>query len=113
MQAREEIDYSNYEYHNSVTYSLNGVTKKIKGTFIAPEFSNCSSAEYQVNFYDEKGKLLYQSPIMSPAVSPIDFEFNTGKALKLRVEFNGHTDWGAYKFKCRINNFAMLTTDYK
>lgn len=58
LQATEKIDYSNYEYHNSVTYSLNGVTKKIKGTFIAPEFSNCSSAEYQVNFYDEKGKLL-------------------------------------------------------
>jgi len=99
-------------YHNSVTYALNGTAKSVKGTLIAPAFNNCDSAEYSVNFYNESGKLLYQSPIMTESVSPIDFEFDTGKALKLKVEFNGHSDHGTYNFICRINDFAILTTDY-
>ncbi|MBQ3055275.1 MAG: hypothetical protein IJC88_04140 [Oscillospiraceae bacterium] len=112
LRNKEEIDSSNYEYHNSVTYALNGLAKKVKGTFIAPEFNNCDSAEYRVNFYNENGTLLYQSPIMTGSVSPIDFEFDPGKALKLRVEFNGHSDWVTRKFDCRIDDFAILTTDY-
>ena len=99
-------------YNNSVTYALNGTAKSVKGTLIAPAFNNCDSAEYSVNFYNESGKLLYQSPIMTESVSPIDFEFDTGKALKLKVEFNGHSDHGTYNFICRINDFAILTTDY-
>ncbi len=112
LNTTEHIDYNNKEYHNAVTYSLNGLAKKVKGTFIAPAFNNCDSAEYRVNFYNENGKLLYQSPIMTESVSPIDFEFDTGKALKLKVEFNGHTDCGTYSFYCIIKDFSILTTDY-
>lgn len=114
LRTQETISYHNYEYHNYVTYSLNGLTKKVKGTFIAPDFNNCSSAEYRVKFYNESGKLLYQSPIMTKSVSPIDFEFDTGNALKLKVEFNGYTygDYGSGYFNCWIKDFAILTTDY-
>lgn len=112
LDTYERIDYENYEYRNSVTYSLNGLAKKVKGTFISPAFNNCDSAEYIVKFYNESGKLLYQSPIMTKSVSPVDFEFDTGNALKLKVEFNGHSDFGTYNFICRINDFAILTTDY-
>ena len=112
LDTYKKIDSKNYEYSNSVVYSLNGLAQKVKGTFVAPAFNNCDSAEYSVKFYNENGKLLYQSPIMSGNVAPIDFEFNTGNALKLKVEFNGHSDWGTYNFICRINDFAILTTDY-
>lgn len=112
LDTKEKIDADNYEYTNSVVYSLNGLAKKVKGTFVAPAFSNCDSAEYRVNFYNENGKLLYQSPIMTRSVSPIDFEFDTGNALKLKVEFNGHADFGTYHFVCRINDLSILTTDY-
>ena len=112
LDTREDIYRNNKEYHNSVTYSLNGLAKKVKGTFVAPAFNNCDSAEYRVNFYNESGKLLYQSPIMTESVSPVDFEFDTGNALKLKVEFNGHSDWGTYNFYCIIKDFAILTTDY-
>ena len=112
LDTYEKIDRNNYEYSNSVVYSLNGLAQKVKGTFVAPAFNNCDSAEYTVKFYNESGKLLYQSPVMTRSVSPIDFEFNTGNSLKLIVEFNGHSDHGTYNFICRINDFAILTTDY-
>lgn len=112
LDTYEEIDRDNYEYFNSVTYSLNGLAKKVKGTFIAPAYNNCFAAEYQVEFYNESGKLLYKSPIMAGNVSPIDFEFETGNALKLIAEFNGHSNWGTYDFYCIINDFAIMTTDY-
>lgn len=112
LNTDEKIDSKNHEYHNSVTYSLNGLAQKVKGTFIAPAFNNCDSAEYKVKFYNESGKMLYQSPIMTQSVSPIDFEFDTGNALKLKVVFDGHTDWGARNFYCIIKDFSILTTDY-
>lgn len=112
LDTAEKIDRQNYEYTNSVTYSLNGLAKKVKGTLVAPAFNNCDSAEYRVKFYNESGKLLYQSPTMTESVYPIPFEFDAGNALKLKVEFNGHTDHGTYNFYCIIKDFAILTTDY-
>ena len=111
LDTYEKNSSGNLEYSNSVTYSLNGLAKKVKGTFIAPAFNNCV-AEYKVKFYNESGKLLFQSPIMTENVTPIDFEFDTGKALKLKVVFEGITDWGAYNFYCIIKDFSILTTDY-
>lgn len=112
LSKYEKEDADNYYYTNYVSYALNGTANKVKGTFVAPAFSNCDSAEYQVKFYNESGKLLYQSPIMTSSLSPVDFEFEPGNALQLKVEFNGHSDHGTYKFYCVINDFAIYTTDY-
>ncbi|MBO5007502.1 MAG: hypothetical protein J6D26_01540 [Clostridia bacterium] len=99
-----------FEYHNSVTYPLDGLAKKVRGTFVAPTFKKF--AEYKIKFYNERGNLLYQSPIMTKSVSPINFEFDTGNALKLKVEIDGRTERWFGNFCCTINDFAVLTTDY-
>lgn len=110
LGTRERVgDY--FEYHNSVTYALNGLAKKVKGTFVAPMFPK-NFAEYRVNFYNESGKLLYQSPIMTKSISPIDFEFDTGNSLKIKAEINGRTSRWHGNFYCIIKDFAILTTDY-
>lgn len=114
LDAYEFIDLSNREYRNSVTYALNGSAEKVKGTFVAPAFNYVDSAEYSVSFYNENGKLLYQSPIMTESVAPVDFEFDARNALKLKVEFNGHSGGSGvlYNFYCIIKDFALITTDY-
>lgn len=99
-----------YRYVNSVTYSLNGLCKSVKGTFIAPGLLS-RYAIYTVSFYNESGKLLYKSPIMSENVSAVDFEFETGKALKLKVVFEAIGHYLAEPL-CLIKDFRVLTTDY-
>lgn len=65
-----------------------------------------------MKFYNDNGKLLYQSPIMIKSTAPVDFEFETGKALKLKVVIECRTD-SSRDYGCYINNFAVSTTDYK
>ncbi len=112
--GRGEYIDNGYSHYNSVTYSLNGLAKKAKGTFVPPAYNagGCDFAEFQVKFYNESGKLLYQSPKMTTFTSPISFEFETGKALKLKIEFSGYTNDWTYDSYCAINDFAILTTDY-
>ena len=97
-----------FEYNNYVTYSLNGLAKKVKGTFMPPQDRN--EREYQFKFYNENNKLLYQSPIMAGNTAPIDFEFEVKNALRLRVECIASSS--TYGPICTISNFTILTTDY-
>lgn len=111
----EEISNDKYRFSNYVTYALNGLATKVKGTFKAPKFNyNMKHAEYQVNFYNESGKLLYQSPIINPLTSDINFEFNSDKSLSLKIEFNALGDYDADMgiFYCMIQDLLILTTDY-
>ncbi len=104
----KNIETQRYEYGNYVTYTLNGLAKKVKGTFMPPE--NRNEREYQFKFYNESNKLLYQSPIMAGNTAPIDFEFEVKNALKLKVECTASSS--TYGPTCTINNFVILTTDY-
>ncbi len=96
-------------YKNYVIYPLNGLAKKVKGTFMPTH--KFGSAEYQFDFYNESGKLLYQSPIMTNATAPIDFEFETKNAINLKIQCVAN-DKGHYGPICTINNITILTTDY-
>ncbi len=116
LDNAQETSTGVYCYKNSATYPLNGIAKKVKGTLIAPVYYLSMRdlvGEYKVNFYNESGKLLYTSPILNKSVSPIDFEFETGKSLKLTVEFvaSSNLNRSGY-FYCLIENFAIVTTDY-
>lgn len=102
------LETNRFEYGNYVTYSLNGLTKKVKGTFMPPQNSN--TREYQFNFYNESNKLLYQSPIMVESTAPIDFEFEVKNALKLKIECTASSETSGPI--CTINNIRILTTDY-
>ena len=115
LNDSEEITKDKYRFSNYVTYALNGLATKVKGTFKAPKFNyNMKHAEYQVNFYNESGKLLYQSPIINPSTSDINFEFECDKSLSLKVEFNALGDYDADMgiFYCMIQELSILTTDY-
>ena len=98
-------------YHNEVTYELNDAAKKAKGTLIPPAFSDANYAEYSVNFYDERGNLLYQSPVMEEFSSKVKFEFDIRKVEKLKIEFNGRSDCFIYNFICRINDLKIVIKD--
>ena len=98
-----------FYYKNYVKYPLNGMAKKVKGTFMPTH--RVGSAEYQFKFYNESGKMLYQSPIMTNSTSPIDFEFETKNALNLKIECVANGS-GLYGAPCTINNITILTTDY-
>ncbi|MBE7036454.1 MAG: copper amine oxidase N-terminal domain-containing protein [Ruminococcaceae bacterium] len=95
---------------SNVVYSLNGLAKKVKGTFAPPEGNEVY--EGVIKFYNENGKLLYQSPILRPSVNPIEFVFDTHNCLELKIEFEikGKENTG-YGY-CAINDFAIITTDY-
>lgn len=111
----EYIDKDTYQFSNSVTYALNGLATKIKGTFKAPQFNQAMHfAEYQVKFYNESGKLLYKSPIINPSTADIDFEFECGKCISLKVEFSAvaDDDQSMGILYCMIEDFSILTTDY-
>ena len=115
LNDSEEISKDKYRFSNYVTYALNGLATKVKGTFKAPKFNyNMKHAEYQVNFYNEGGKLLYQSPIINPSTADINFEFECDKSLSLKTEINALGDYDADIgiFYCMIQDFAILTTDY-
>lgn len=110
----EEVKKDNYQFTNYVTYALNGLASKVKGTFKAPKYNIMAYGEYKINFYNESGKLLYQSPIMNPSTSDIDFEFETGKCLSLKIEINALGGYNSNSgfFNCVIEDLAILTTDY-
>ncbi len=102
------VNNNRYSAADIVVYPLNGLAKKVKGTFMPPDDGD--SPEAQVRFYNESGKLLYQSPIMNSATATIDFEFDVTGCISLKVEFmitNQRYTTGSY-----INNFAVVTTDY-
>lgn len=105
----EKRDDGRYPYKNHVTYPLNGLAKKVKGTFMPTESE--WAIEYQVFFYNESGKLLHKSPIITGSTAPVDFEFETGNALNLKMEFVSSRQY-RYGHICTINNLAILTTDY-
>ena len=115
LNDSEEISKDKYSFSNYVSYALNGLATKVKGTFKAPKFNyNMDQAEYQVNFYNESGKLLYQSPIINSSTSDINFEFESNKCLSLKIEFNALGDYDADMgiFYCMIQDLSILTTDY-
>lgn len=106
---RKNLENNRYSADNYVVYPLNGLAKKAKGTFVAPYGGD--SPETQVKFYNESGKLLYQSPIMNEATAPIDFEFDVTNCINLKIEYTV-TNKGWYDTACIVNNFAIVTTDY-
>jgi len=105
-----EQENGRYYCKNYVVYPLDGLAKKVKGTFMPT--NQYGACEYQFYFYDESGKMLYQSPIMTGTTAPIDFEFETGTALKLKIECTGSSSSSLVDIPCAINNAAILTTDY-
>ena len=81
-----QFGLSGDDYRESyIIYPLNGLAKKVKGTFVPPEGNEVYDCT--IKFYNESGKLLYQSPILNPSVSPIEFEFNVPNCLELKIEF--------------------------
>ena len=100
-----------YEFRNSVTYPVNGLTKKAKGTLLPPDGYSGYYVEYRVKVSNESGKVLYQSPIMVESTAPIPFEFDTGNALQLNIEFIGCSEVNEW-VDCKIQDFAIVTTDY-
>lgn len=105
---RKELENDRYSADNYVVYPLNGLAKKAKGTFMQ---ASGGSSTVQFNFYNESGKLLYQSPIMNSATTPIDFEFDITNCINLKVECIATAEWNE-NTACTINNFAIVTTDY-
>ena len=115
LNDSEKLSKDKYRFSNYVTYALNGLATKVKGTFKAPKFNyNMDHAEYQVNFYNESGKLLYKSPIINPSTADINFEFECDKSLSLKIEINALGDYDADMgiFYCIIQNLSILTTEY-
>ncbi len=94
-------------YYNYVTYPLNGLCKKFKGTFMPTN----GDGEYQFYFYNESGKLLYQSPIIRKSTMPTDFEFETSNVIGLKIECKANST-SIYGPICTINNIIITTTDY-
>ena len=107
-----ETTSDGYEYRNSVTYPVNGLAKKAKGTLLAPTGYGGHYVEYRIKVSNENGRVLYQSPIMVKSTAPIPFEFDTGNALQLKVEFVGNSERSRVDMKCNIQDFAIVTTDY-
>lgn len=116
LDTCEEKSEGVYEYKNSVTYAINGAAKKVKGTFKPFVGSHGDATECYINFYNENGKLLYKSPTITPYTSDFDFEFSVEKSLELKIEFCGYatsdTSWTTAYLPIRIENFAILTTNY-
>ncbi len=116
LDTCEEKNEGLYEYKNSVTYAINGTATKAKGTFKQFIGSHGSATECYIRFYNENGKLLYQSPTITPYTSDLDFEFNVGKSLELKIECCGYatgdTSRTSAYLPIRIENLAILTTDY-
>ena len=116
LDTSEEKGDGLYEYKNSITYSINGLAKKVKGTFKPFIGSHGYATECYIKFYNENGKLLYQSPTITPYTSNFDFEFSVEKSLELKIEFCGYatnnTSRTTAYLPVRIENFAILTTDY-
>lgn len=108
----DEPAANGFKYCNDVTYALNGLATKVRGTFLAPTYSAGNFADYQVNFYDGDNNLLYQSPIMRESVAPIPFEFETDHALTLKVEVVAHSNVDYAYLYTNIQDFAIVTTDY-
>ena len=111
----DEFEYGEKKHTTDsfVVYPLNGLAKKVKGTLMPPNGTYDSSAcELQIKFYNENGKLLYQSPILNQSTAPIDFEFNCTNCLKLKIEFNGSIAYRYHSSYNMINSLRILTTDY-
>lgn len=105
------LDNGRCRAESYVVYPLNGLAKKVKGSFIAPRESSWRP-ETQMKFYDESGKLLYQSPIMIPSTAPIDFEFDVTGCINLKVEGIATTGNSYSDTYCMISDFTIVTTDY-
>lgn len=105
---KKELQNQRYSAENYVVYPLNGLAKKVKGTFMP---ATGETATVQFSFYNESGKLLYQSPIMNSATTPIDFEFDVANCIKLKVECSA-TGTSLSRIDCTINNLVIVTTDY-
>ncbi|MBR5479492.1 MAG: hypothetical protein IKU84_04885 [Clostridia bacterium] len=96
-----------------VTYPLNGLATKVKGTFEAPVGTfESTGAELQIKFYNENDVLLYQSPILTQITEPVNFEFECKNCLKLKVKFVVNVDDRYHEVDAAISNFRILTTDY-
>ena len=110
----DEYDYMQadvYEISNSVTYSLNGTGKKVKGTFVAPTYNSLDNVDYVISFYNEKNELLYQSPTMTRLTPPTYFEFNPGDAQKLKIEHKGFSNGNYASLNSKIKDFEIITSD--
>ncbi len=107
--VRNDVD-DRYYYSNFVTYPTNALAKKVTGTLMPAYKYN--ETEYQLNIYNESGKLLYQSPLMTKSTDPISFEVDVTNAINLKFEFVASASVGWDGGSCTVKDLAIYTTDY-
>jgi hypothetical protein len=119
--GEERRSYPRYTTIQQVTYPLNGMAKKISGTFMPPMvrsviaqtgFRNANpGSETVFSFYDEGGKLLHQSPIMTTTTAPTYFEFDVTNVISLRLEIRFTDNYSDSRHNL-IRSMTITTTDY-
>ncbi|MBE6912132.1 MAG: copper amine oxidase N-terminal domain-containing protein [Ruminococcaceae bacterium] len=107
--VKNDVD-DRYYFSNFVTYPTNALAKKVTGTLM-PAYQY-KETEYRINIYNESGKLLYQSPIMTKSTDMIDFEVDVANAINLKFEFEANSSDGWWSGYCIIKDLAIYTTDY-
>ena len=109
-------DFSgNYDFKNSFSYPLKGMTSKMEGQLIPPVCSDSRKGSFCIRFIDESGNVLFESDTIfsSQDKTPIDFSVDTQDVQTITVEFEGKTTAAfPYKCTCKIRNLTISTTDY-
>ena len=88
----------------SIIYNLNGLAKNILGTIDMSD-TTIEDGEGKVIFYDQNDTVLYQTPMMRNATTPIAFDFSASGVLQLRAEFIFHSSDGWKKANIKIKDF--------
>ena len=74
------------EKKSAIIFNLNGLAKNVLGTVDMSD-TKYDSIEGKVIFYDQNDNVLYQTPMMRNATTPIPFDFSASGVLQLKVEF--------------------------
>lgn len=99
-----------YQGECTVSYPLNGKAVSAKGALVNLDGS-ANGDNVIFEFYDENDKLLWKSNSIIEGIDPVNFEFNTGKALQLKIKAK-YTVYIANQITCEIKDFKIITTDY-
>ncbi len=69
----------------SQTYYINGEYSKMKGKYILSYKNRNTSVESRFKVYGDE-KLIYNSPVMTGGVKPVDFDIDLTGVLELKIE---------------------------
>lgn len=95
---------------NSISYALDGRSKKIAGTFSIITSEASDQVKYTIK--DENGNVIYVSPILTKMYPQHNFEIDTTNYLSITFIFEYTTGTGYHSLIGEIQNLTNLTTDY-